>query len=128
MILTARGRRSQVSAPLGLSMQVSDDNKLFVGGLPWALDSDDLREVPFPPANGPAPSVASHGSFRPLTFQRFEKNSMLIPLLVHRSSRSLGISSRPTSFLTARLAVASESSYINARPAEYPQAPGWGRG
>ena len=33
------------SSPLALSMQATDDNKLFVGGLPWALDSEDLREV-----------------------------------------------------------------------------------
>jgi RNA recognition motif-containing protein len=26
-------------------MQDQDDSKLFVGGLPWALDSEDLREV-----------------------------------------------------------------------------------
>lgn len=45
----------QVSAPLGLSMQYNDENKLFVGGLPWALDSDDLREVGPPPAHGPVP-------------------------------------------------------------------------
>jgi len=29
-----------------LSMQDSlDDKKLFVGGIPWAFDSEDLREV-----------------------------------------------------------------------------------
>jgi len=30
---------------LGLTMQQDDPLKLFVGGLPWALTSDDLREV-----------------------------------------------------------------------------------
>ena len=29
-------------------MQQDDPLKLFVGGLPWALTSDDLREVSFP--------------------------------------------------------------------------------
>ena len=29
----------------GLKMQADDPLKLFVGGLPWALTSDDLREV-----------------------------------------------------------------------------------
>merc|ERR1719253_31856 len=37
---------ARVATPtLGLSMQVGDENKLFVGGLPWALDSEDLKEV-----------------------------------------------------------------------------------
>jgi hypothetical protein len=31
-----------------MTMQADDDNKLFVGGLPWALDSEDLREVRWP--------------------------------------------------------------------------------
>jgi len=34
-------------------MQYNDENKLFVGGLPWALDSDDLREVVPSPTHGP---------------------------------------------------------------------------
>jgi hypothetical protein len=38
-------RRRGDGAGLGLTMQEDDPLKLFVGGLPWALTSDDLREV-----------------------------------------------------------------------------------
>jgi len=38
-------RQSSTKAVLGLTMQQDDPLKLFVGGLPWALTSDDLREV-----------------------------------------------------------------------------------
>jgi hypothetical protein len=38
----------QVARAAGVSMQArNEDSKLFVGGLPWALDSEDLREVLF---------------------------------------------------------------------------------
>jgi hypothetical protein len=37
--------QSSTKAVLGLTMQQDDPLKLFVGGLPWALTSDDLREV-----------------------------------------------------------------------------------
>ena len=36
-------RRAAVSS---ISMQALDELKLFVGGLPWAMDSESLREVP----------------------------------------------------------------------------------
>ena len=35
-------RRAAVSS---ISMQALDELKLFVGGLPWAMDNDSLREV-----------------------------------------------------------------------------------
>jgi hypothetical protein len=37
--------RQPAKTVLGLTMQEDDPLKLFVGGLPWALTSDDLREV-----------------------------------------------------------------------------------